>query len=74
MSNMSGEYTTKMDNIGDLIEVKKFKEYCKYGDFIDDDGFGYAAKDGLVDENTTIYPSNRSEIPKDATHIVWYNK
>lgn len=43
-------------------------------EFIDYDGFGYPVKDKLADPYIEIKPSKRKLIPKDATHIVWYNR
>lgn len=52
-----------------------------FGGFIDDDGFGEVARDGLVAEAgedgwpAWIRPSDGDRfIPKDATHIVWFNR
>jgi len=41
---------------------------------MDYDGYGYPVRDGL-EARTAIYPSDgMTTIPKDATHISWYNK
>lgn len=59
---------------GDLFTIQSFRESVRDGFLIDDDGFGYPAKDGMMDSDTTIYPSELFNIPKDATHVVWFNK
>jgi len=59
----------------DVYTVKEFLEHCECDSFIDYDGFGYPVKDNLADESILIKPSTASAtIPKDATHIVWYNR
>lgn len=66
-------YNEQPDEDDDIMTVAEFIEYCKMGDLIDYDGFGSPVKDGLIG-SMTIYPSRRNDIPKDATHIVWYNR
>ncbi len=67
-------YTEKLEDDDDLFTVEQFLKDCRAGDLIDYDGFGHPVKDGLVNEKIEIYPSRRNLIPKDATHIVWYNR
>lgn len=50
-------YNKPISNYGDLITKESFIEDCKDGSFIDYDGFGNPAKDGLVNEKLNIYPS-----------------
>jgi len=58
----------------DVYTIEEFKEHVKAGSFIDYDGFGEPVKDGLADPSIWIKPSKIKEIPKDATHIVWFNR
>lgn len=58
----------------DVYTVKEFIEACDGGSFIDDDGYGHPVKDSMEDISVVIYPSELLLIPKDATHIVWYNR
>jgi hypothetical protein len=59
----------------DVYTVEEFLDHCDNGSFIDYDGFGFPVKDKLSDESIWVKPSNAKEtIPKDATHIVWYNR
>lgn len=59
----------------DIMTVEKFLNACDYDFFIDYDGYGHPMKDGKINRKLNIYPSNaRTTIPKDATHIVWYNR
>lgn len=58
----------------DVYTVAEFIECCEVNAFIDYDGFGHPVKDGFADPKVFVSPSKRNEIPKDATHIVWYNK
>lgn len=72
-SDLEGRYTKPFDHLGDLIPVDQFLEGVAANFFTDDDGFGHPVKDGLVDEKTRISPEDLN-IPKDATHVVWFNK
>ena len=67
-------YNMVPDEDDDIMTVDKWIEACEDGSFIDYDGFGYPMKDGLADESTPFYPSDRRNLPKDATHIVWFNR
>jgi hypothetical protein len=58
----------------DVYTVEEFKHRCERRSFVDYDGFGHPVKDGKADESIFIYPSKVSEIPSDATHIVWFNR
>jgi hypothetical protein len=61
-------------NKDDVYTVEGFKEFCEDGAFIDYDGFGHPVKNDLADFSIEIKPSRVSDIPDDATHIVWYNR
>jgi len=58
----------------DVYTIEEFKEHVRTESFIDYDGFGYPVKNCLADPEIWIYPSKIKEIPKDATHIVWFNR
>ena len=59
----------------DVYTIEEFIQACQSQTFIDYDGHGYPVKDSKADQEIIIKPSNiRFLIPKDATHIVWYNK
>lgn len=66
-------YTKPIPSYGDLLTVQEFLDNCESGFFIDYDGHGNPAKDGML-SSQRIYPSERSTIPSDATHVVWYNR
>lgn len=62
-------------NEDDVYTVPEFLAHCDSGSFIDYDGFGCPVKDKMSDQSLWIKPSSaRETIPKDATHIVWYNR
>ena len=61
-------------NDDDVYTVNQFRKAVKSGSFIDYDGFGYPVKEKKADTSIIIKPSRLIDIPKDATHIVWYNK
>ena len=58
----------------DVYTTEEFISRCDQGMFIDLDGHGHPVKDNLADNSVFIKPSRYSQIPKDATHIVWYNR
>ena len=71
----TNRYGNGPNNEDDVYTVAEFLSHCDGGSFVDYDGYGHPVKDGLRDGNIWIYPSSaRSDIPKDATHIVWYNR
>ena len=68
-------YNQKIDNdCGDLIERQDFIENVEAGCFIDYDGYGHPVKDELVDESFYVYPSEIEKLPKDCTHVLWFNR
>lgn len=69
-------YSRPINNMGgDVFTVEEFKQYCQTGAFVDYDGYGYAAKNGMAaGGKAVIQPSKLNEIPDDATHIVWFNR
>jgi hypothetical protein len=58
----------------DVYTIKEFENRCETEAFIDYDGFGHPVKDKKSDNSILIKPSRLEEIPKDATHIVWFNR
>jgi hypothetical protein len=70
----TGNYGCGPDDEDDVYTVDEFKEHVESNMFIDYDGHGYPVKDGLADKSIMIFPSRIKNIPKDATHIVWYNR
>ena len=68
------EYNEPIPDYGDVFTIAEFTGMCTVGALNDYDGCGAAAKDGKVCESITVYPSMLDEIPKDATHVVWFNK
>lgn len=67
-------YTEPNPDYGDEMTVVKFREAVDMGVFTDYDGSGSASNGTHIDPNLMIYPSMVSEIPADATHIIWYNR
>ena len=67
-------YTNKPSEYGDVMTVADWVESCVDGFFIDYDGYGAPMKGKLVAKNCIVWPSIRHLIPKDATHIEWYNR
>lgn len=66
--------TTMEGHTGDLIEIGDWLDSVKSKAFIDYDGFGYAVKDGNLLSTVRVWPSRASEISKEATHILWFNR
>lgn len=57
-----------------IMSVKEFIDCCDVKSFIDYDGFGHPMKDGKYDVSIIVKPSKRKQIPKDTTHILWFNR
>ena len=70
----TGNYGCGPKGEDDVYTIEEFKGLCECKAFIDYDGFGYPVKDNKADEEIVIKPSKLNRIPKDATHIVWYNR
>lgn len=66
------EYDTDItkQSYGDLYTVDEWKISVENGWIMDDDGSGYWVKDGLECRDCDVFYSE----PKDATHVMWYNK
>lgn len=67
-------YNEPIPNYGDLTDVQTFITACKAKHFIDYDGHAHPVKDGKMNPHVTIFPSQWKNIPKEATHIVWFNR
>jgi len=70
----TNQYGCGPDDEDDVYTVEEFCERCNSGAFVDYDGYGHPVRDGLADESFFVWPSHAAEIPKDATHIVWFNR
>ena len=77
-------YNKPIPDYGDLMTVEEFVKCVESGGFIDYDGWGNPAQDPKLlpwlvesdikmDDSINIIPS-KMNIPRDATHIVWYNR
>jgi len=71
---MTSKYTEKLPDYGDLMAIEDFREACKGGAFIDYDGYGHPVKGDKMMRSVAVLPSKLEEIPKDATHIMWFNR
>ena len=73
--SVTDTYGCSPEGEDDVYTVDEFLEHCDNDSFIDYDGYGFPVKDKFSDESIVVMPSNaRETIPKDATHIVWYNR
>jgi hypothetical protein len=70
----TGQYGCGPDSEDDVYTVAEFLRLCETKMFIDYDGYGHPVKDRRADLKVFVKPSTRSSIPKDATHVVWYNR
>ena len=72
---VTGKYGNVPDGEDDVYTLEEFKDFCDSGAFIDYDGYGNPVKDNKADTKIILQPSYwESVIPKDATHIIWYNR
>ena len=70
-------YERELTDYGYLMTVEDFVAHCGAGGFIDYDGHGRPVRRsyaGFSMADFDIRPSTRHLIPKDATHIMWYNR
>lgn len=67
------DYNQEIPKYGDLMTIEDFEQSCKSGYLVDDDGTGHPVKNGKMSRDP-VYPSGLLLIPKDATHIIWFNK
>lgn len=71
---MKGNYTSRFEATDNVMTTAEFRQCVEDEVFVDSDGFGSPARDGKVDDDIWIRPSCLDEqLPKDATHVVWYN-
>jgi hypothetical protein len=68
------EYNKHIPEYGDVIELNEFLDNCESEFFTDHNGYGHPVKNNLMDDKKSICPSTRHLIPKDTTHICWFNK
>lgn len=67
-------YKDRLSDYGDLMPVNEWLDCCEMGGFIDYDGFGYPVRDMRECPDLCLFPSMRHLVPKDATHIIWFNR
>lgn len=66
-------YQDELPSYGDLMTVEKFRICVDAGTFMDYDGYGHPVKDNKS-SRYEVRPSKIHLIPKDATHIIWFNR
>lgn len=66
-------YDQEIPKYGDMMTVSDFIDSVEGGSFCDSDGVGHPVKDDKM-SGVLVYPSGYERIPKDATHIIWFNK
>lgn len=69
----TGNYGCGKEDEDDVYTIEEFLDCVKSHSFIDSDGYGHPVLEKKCDISIFIQPSNVKNIPKDATHIVWYN-
>jgi hypothetical protein len=65
------------DDLGDLMTLKEWQEAVKAGGFVDYDGVGCYGTETEEFVNREVVPSDflaGKEPPKEATHVIWYNR
>lgn len=60
---------------GTTYPIDKFKDMCKNGTFVDEDGYGYYATE-TTKSDVKIIPSDVLEdlARTDFTHVIWFNR
>lgn len=72
--SVTGQYGCGPACEDDVYTIEEFKNLVEIDAFIDYDGYGHPVKNNLADPSIYVLPSKIKDIPKDATHIVWYNR
>ena len=67
-------YDEPIPDYGSLMKVREFLADCSDKMLTDYDGHGHPVQNGKMMGKLVIKPSNRHQIPVDATHIMWFNK
>lgn len=69
------QYNRPVPSYGDLMTIEEWNRYINDGYINDDDGSGYWVKDGMC---CNVWDGFDGDVfygePKDATHVVWFNK
>lgn len=72
------KFTEKIPKYGDVFKIDEWRECVEDGGFIDDDGCGNFAKDGLMTDSWGDDVCSLSSIDEakemGVTHVVWFNK
>ena len=72
--SVTNTYGCQPDDEDDVYEISAFIELCERKAFTDYDGHGHPVKDKKSNPGIWIKPSKLNLIPRDATHIVWFNR
>jgi hypothetical protein len=67
-------YGNNKEGEDDVYTVAEFKDLAKCKSLVDYDGYGHPVKNKKYDPDIHIKPSLINKIPKDATHIIWFNR
>lgn len=68
-------YSEIIPNYADVMTVKDFLAACEFRFFIDYNGFGHPIKNGMMDGEYKLYPSQMpSKMPTDADNVAWFNR
>lgn len=59
---------------GETVSLKDFLAGASNGTFLQKDGYAHPMKKGMIDQDRVIYPTQLSQLPKDATHVRWFSK
>lgn len=57
-----------------LMTLQDFRVAVGQGVFIDYDGYGHYARNGVADDSAIALPSEIDKMPEWATHVVWFNR
>ena len=68
----TGDYTNELPDYGDVFTGEEFLNESCFG--FDGDGIAYPVKNGKQDRKLVFTKNSLWRLPKDATHVAWYNK
>ena len=63
------KYLKKIESYADIMTIEEWWNCIDNSFIMPDDGHGYWCKDGKESDSKVFLT-----VPKDATHVAWYNK
>lgn len=69
--NDNSEYQDDIPNYGENLTIEEFMSMVEDCSIMEDDGIGYFSNGEKMNRKLDAFDS---DIPEDATHVIWFNK